>query len=149
MWLCKPIYVPTMCTTHTDSLTQYCVESSINGTNLSCREFLLGRLILGLLQTETVCSIVRPHVRVYSHLALNGAITLCSRLANSDRVRCWHAAFVEGEKRGERHLLFTLKQRPTVSCSENKMTLTVYFFRREKEGLDTVCFFFLREMDMN
>ena len=62
---------------HTLSLSQYSVESSINGTNLSSREFLLGRLILGPLQTETGCSIVRPYVRVYSHLALNGAITLC------------------------------------------------------------------------
>lgn len=60
--------------TNTLSLCQYSVESSSSGTNLSNREFLVSRLILGLLQID--CSIVRPYVRVYSHLALNGAFTL-------------------------------------------------------------------------
>lgn len=71
------VHVHTQTHRHTLSLSQYSVESSINGTNLSSREFLLGRLILGPLQTETSCSIVRSYVRVYSHLALNSAITLC------------------------------------------------------------------------
>lgn len=60
--------------TNTFSLSQFFVESSISGTNLSSREFLVSSLTLGLLRID--CSIVRPYVRVYSHLALNGAITL-------------------------------------------------------------------------
>ena len=59
-------------------------------------------LILGLLQTETVCSIVRPYVRVYSHLALNGTITLYFQTSEQQQSGIL-TAFVVGEKRVEQH----------------------------------------------
>lgn len=59
---------------HTHTHTEW---ACITETNLSSREFLVGCLILGHWWKETVCSIVGPYVRVYSLLALNGAITLC------------------------------------------------------------------------
>lgn len=65
------------------SPSHHFIEGSMNGANLPSREFLLCHLILVPLQTQTVCSIVRPYVTLYSHLALNGAITPASRLASS------------------------------------------------------------------
>lgn len=47
----------------------------INGTNFPSGEFLLACVILAPLWKETVISIVRPYVRVYSVLALNNNIS--------------------------------------------------------------------------
>lgn len=131
--------------THTQSPSQYCVESSINGTNLSSREFLVGCLILGLSRTETVCSIVRPCVRVYSHLALNGAITLYFQTGEQWQSEILTCSFCWGSEKGRVASSFLLKQRTIVSYSEKEMTLTVCFSSSEKRGLTH---FFCGEMDI-